>query len=431
MISNEIFFSRISDDSIFNVKIHLIDYGSIEFVSSQSLKMLPDSYKDLDALVVDLRITNIVPFDNDYDSWDSEMTSALQKTINDLKTKISYSVCNVQFSIRNMIFAKTFEIKRVSTELKNKITVFDLENYLIRNRFCLKNDNLEDNIKQLLDRAGIHTSNITLSQPLVKTEAATKSETLSSITASTIRAVPRLKQLNVGSEYKVLLKQFDNPGSFYVVIDETNNQTLKIALTKIKNFNQLQAKSAAKEGDVCLVAGKNENRRGLVTKVDDKETVDVFLVDYGISVKISKDDIFDLPSDIVDLLPFQAIKCSLFGLKPKFGLQEWPKKLSSVFKDFIEEICGERTISMRVVSCKENCYSVLLFHPTTSERIDLIAIQEELALPSDDCSEVMIPMAKSERFESIEKTQILEMIENMDNFEAQKMIESYYLNRES
>jgi hypothetical protein len=74
--------TKAASKSPYKVRFQLIDIGSVTTVTSSSLD--DEEFKLLDPLVIDLRILNLAPLDND-ESWDRESSVELEKVISEKK----------------------------------------------------------------------------------------------------------------------------------------------------------------------------------------------------------------------------------------------------------------------------------------------------------------------------------------------------------
>ena len=65
----------------------------------------------------------------------------------------------------------------------------------------------------------------------------------------------------------------------------------------------------------------------------DVEKVTAFLVDYGFEREIEREKIFEIPPELVSVLPFQAIKCALFNVRIAGGEEWWDEEAGDLLFD--------------------------------------------------------------------------------------------------
>ena len=82
--------------------------------------------------------------------------------------------------------------------------------------------------------------------------------------------------------------------------------------------SQLSAATACLTvGTLVIVETEEGWRRGRVEAFQEKETMKVFLVDYGISEVAKAEALIPLPDHFRQRLPFQAVECRLARVMPK------------------------------------------------------------------------------------------------------------------
>lgn len=349
--------------------------------------------KKMEPLVVDLRILSLVPFDKD-DSWDHETSGQVEKHLRNMENKKHGKrefICRVKFSTPGTIFTNTFEIREYSEELDTSLTVYELRKDLLKKKFCLMDESVEMKLKEYLHQANLYVPD-TETSPFERCLNEHKAAMLQNKEQEEeIQAVPRLKHLTIGADYNVHIKQVRSPNHFYVKRIESSNNTLKRLMNEIERCDLRELIEKPKEGKFCMFAGYDGTmQRGVIENVKESGEIEVFSLDYGIPLSFEKHEIYKIPSRLIEMAPFQAIHCRLFGVKPKFNTKDWAPRLSSCFNDLIQEACGENLITMRVISCDKKVYKVMLFHPESGERLDRLAIEEGIACLSDDTTDLSL-----------------------------------------
>lgn len=355
--------------------VHLIDIGETMTVKATDLMSLPDHLKSMDPLLTELRIVDIVPYDLD-SNFDHETTCEVKKLFNEKPKPGDYNLLKIEFVVQNIIFAKTFEMRRHIEELKVDITKFSLKATLLKENFCLRDRSVSDSLKMLLKRANIYVP-----QP---TEPACENDLIIPETeAIKEEAQPRWKNLTVGCDYQVFIKEFSSPDLFYTRLDDSDNKVLPKLMRMVGDCESRVAMTETKNDGFCLVGLPNEKaQRGIIKKVK-QTSLNVFLLDEGQTIKCKKSDVYELPVAIINAVPFQSIQCRLVGVKPKSGISEWNTQSSIDFSNFVTEICHEKTVKLRVIARHKNKYDVALFHPDTAEPLHKVAVQKNLADPTE------------------------------------------------
>ena len=336
-------------------------------VKSDELMVLPSKYKLIDPLVCDLRILNLVPYDFD-DTWDSETTEKVKEKIKKEAALCDHMALTVAFGAQNVIFAKSFVIRNHLKDINCNVTKFALKSYLLKKDFALADASIEGKLEELLRRANLYVP------PKVESPHPVKK-------AKRIEETPKpdfkWKKLSVATEYMAYVKQFESPDSFYMQLDGSNNLVLRGLMKIIEECEDRERSQEVKEGEVCLVV-TNKPHRGLVTKIVENVAT-IFLVDVGEAITCDRNEVYELPSALIDLMPFQAVKCRMVGIKPKFNIEEWKPRSSKAFKSFIDEECDGQAIKIHVVARGLDLHDVVLFHPATAQRLDLMAVQMKFA----------------------------------------------------
>ncbi|XP_071986252.1 tudor domain-containing protein 1 isoform X2 [Engystomops pustulosus] len=130
----------------------------------------------------------------------------------------------------------------------------------------------------------------------------------------------RWTELPIGQETEVLVCMLRNPGEFYCHI---NNQTdlqllnkLNLCLGQYCTDHKSEGYHPAKE-DFCgaYYAGDGNWYRAQVKDLIAAGSAKVMFLDYGNKEEVSGDNLCRIPSSFLQL-PFQAICCSLSGVKP-------------------------------------------------------------------------------------------------------------------
>ena len=369
----------------FKAIVHCIDFGYKLIVQSTDMMVLPESIKLLDPLVIDLRIVNLVPYDKD-ENFDHETTAELKKFFPSKKKIGDYMLAEVDFTVQSIIFAQTFEI-RYNIDGVN-VTKYSLKMDLLKRNFCLKDETVADNLKELLKRAKLYIPDKTKAEvKLMKTEQQKVLETQ-----------PEWKNLTIGNEYQVYVKHFESPDLFYVCLDDSTNNVLRNLTKTVENCETRIPLMEIKEGSFCLLVQEGQKpKRGMITKVEE-DSYNIFLLDVGeLIVVYDNNEIFELPNKLIKAFPFQAVQCCLMNVKPKFKQTEWPSRGLRAMRDFISDFCGNFLMSMRVIARHKNVFDVILFSLKGKKKLHEVLVDERLA----DAKELDDPTSND--YESVEE----------------------------
>lgn len=347
----------------------LIDYGMKIIVQLTDLYVLPKELKLLDPLISELRIGNLVPYDND-ENWDRETALELEKEILKEKSSDAFMFAEVSFSVQNIIFVETFEIRSRIEGFPSDCIKLSLKQFMIKKHFCLKDENIIKKLKEHMTRANLYVSEglLPIAAPQMKTIP--KGE----------KAEPRWKHLTITSDYQVHLLDFISPNKFYVRLDCKGNKILKSLMAPVESSQQRNLLKEVTEGDFCMIVEEQKTRRGHVMSIDaEQKSVKVFLLDAGKTIECSIQEIFELPVSLINIAPFQAVQCRWVGVKPRYNLKEWEGRLNKAICDFVTKACRSKLMRIRVISKANNIHDVVLFHPETGKRLDKIAIKNKYA----------------------------------------------------
>lgn len=192
-------------------------------------------------------------------------------------------------------------------------------------------------------------------------------------------------QLEVGKEYKIEISKFESCRYFFVQsIDEKKWQVMMEMLEKV---NTQPLKEIA-VGKLCLVYYDNYLNRAKILRYSDS-TVICFGVDWGdvYYVRNKSEKLYEMPRDIIDFLPFQAVHCRLHGIKAP-SLYTWT---SIIYERYIKIISKLKIRVMRkaqnnpdltAVSVNNvSTYDVILYEENSDGDINIndLLVKDKLA----------------------------------------------------
>ncbi|XP_018426259.1 PREDICTED: tudor domain-containing protein 1 [Nanorana parkeri] len=189
-------------------------------------------------------------------------------------------------------------------------------------------------------------------------------------------------QLPLGQEKEVMVCMLQSPEDFFCHIYNPTD------LSSLNNINVSLGKYCAQhvsegytpiKGDVCgaFFSGDGNWYRGQVKDCTSGGAATVHFLDYGNTEEVPVDKLCKIPSTFLEL-PFQAIKCSLAGVKP-LG-DKWDPTAAEKFHSCVAGI----KLRAKAVSRKLNGYLVQLAASESGEAIADVLLAEKVAVPDDD-----------------------------------------------
>ncbi|KAM5125269.1 uncharacterized protein ACMZJ9_022327, partial [Mantella aurantiaca] len=131
-------------------------------------------------------------------------------------------------------------------------------------------------------------------------------------------------------------------------------------------------------GDVCGAFFSEDGSwyRGQVKGVPSGGAVSVQFLDYGNAEEVPMDKLCKIPSSFLEL-PFQAVRCSLAGVKPAGEM--WDIRATETFQKSVARI----KLRAKAVSRKEDGYCVQLVVSESGEAVTDVLLADNLAIPDD------------------------------------------------
>ncbi|XP_077309891.1 tudor domain-containing protein 1 [Lithobates pipiens] len=188
-------------------------------------------------------------------------------------------------------------------------------------------------------------------------------------------------QLPLGQEREVIVCMLQSPGDFfchiYNLTDLSSLNDLNVSLGQYC-IQHVSEGYTPNKGDVCGAFFSDDRNwyRGQVKDFTSGGAATVHFLDYGNTEEVAVDKLCKIPSDFLQL-PFQAVKCSLAGVKPHG--EKWDLIASKKFQDFVAGI----KLLAKAVCRKENGYIVELVVSESRKAITDVLLAEKVALPDD------------------------------------------------
>jgi hypothetical protein len=187
----------------------------------------------------------------------------------------------------------------------------------------------------------------------------------------------KLEPINEYQLVEVFVSSVKSPDQFYVQIAGLGAQELDHFMEESTDFyenddNRISFKPlSVKVGDIVAVpyAGDEHWYRARVLSIEDKpysleeSKVSVFYLDYGDEAIIKYKQICDLKDQLLKRLPFQAIQCSLSGVRPKNG-HNWSEETTNKFIELSHMALWKplfaKVIEMKTINGKRDKYVIEL-----------------------------------------------------------------------
>lgn len=369
--------------------------------------LLPVKFLQFAPNVSDLQVHSLIP--NDFeDYWQQEITK-------DLKSKLakrevnSYCVCRVEMAIRNTLFTDNFEIKIELPGVGIDLSNYDLKKDLIKRKLCSIDESIMIKLKNLATVCGL---------VVPVTQRVISPTVLPKIIPEEPKLIEAWKQLHWKTDYEVILKDFNNPEDFFVVLVDPKKK-----IQEISNFEAKDNLMNVVVGAVCLVKEENSymKRVKVIKLIEDGFLVECFQLDFGETSSYQKDQLYEIPANLVEFLPFQAINCRLIGICPVYKMDTWTKSaINAIYKTLRD---GAEILKMHVLKNNEkhlknkllqiNSYDVMLFDSKTGQRFDELLINLKYAVPDKDASKLVIEDETEENWstdDEVEDTVQLDVI---------------------
>lgn len=172
-------------------------------------------------------------------------------------------------------------------------------------------------------------------------------------------------KLKVGEEYCVSVSHFDDPRAFFIQIIDDSDEWDDMQ-EMLKKVPVLWPMTSICKGKMCLVEYDGELNRALITHCSEV-FVACFDVDSGqvYTFYNSPTKIYEIPSKILNKMPFQAVCCQLSG----YSGGSSTVITSMIYNKIIKRICQQRVSVVKELDgnsrlmkeVRTNVYEVVLF----------------------------------------------------------------------
>lgn len=304
---------------------------------------LPDEIKQLDPLACDLRIINLIPYDCD-EIFDRETIEIVEKYIFTAQKNCDYMMCDIELAAGHTIITTNVTAHKMLNNIKIDIVNLSMKKYLVENKFAL-----HQNVLDRLIEIAVNSNFYKIIEKLQKIESDV--EKLNEIKIQEQKK--NLKELSIGRTYNVTLLSFEKPESIYVQVIDKNLIEIKSNLMVIEKYQAREQLKSYQQNAICLY--KSEDGKMKRCEIIKNEPLEVLLIDFGIKVKPILTNLYEIPNEMISLLPFQAIQCGIKGLKSK-GIITLDKILA--FKRLFKKISKNEIFEIKVHSKAGDKYIV-------------------------------------------------------------------------
>uniref|UniRef100_T1KLU4 RNA helicase n=1 Tax=Tetranychus urticae TaxID=32264 RepID=T1KLU4_TETUR len=322
----------LNEDTPYQLQVSFVDFGHQSKALSNQLIELPENLRDYPSLAFKAYLLGIKPVDGDME-WTHNPTETLSRFMSD--GKVLKASAWIRLQRKSIFWIDNMQITQNLKVLDVIVTSWNPKSDLIDTGLAVKNDKMFDQVNVNLIELSIKWRNCSL--------------------------VKSASQAFLPDDLEfVYLSHFQNLDTFYILrqtyykcLENLEKELAKSQLAPMKSFS-----------NGCLGIGMlktdtftSYSRILIKQHFPEENLVQVFFVDWGETSKIPSDCCFTIEEKYIKRLPFQAIKCSLFGVEGSpepDAIYDLTRTEDDIFKDcWIKKVSGS----------KENGYSIRLwFH---------------------------------------------------------------------
>lgn len=355
------------------VLIKKIDEGILERTRDIYLYHLPDEMKAPDTYIVQVRLANIQPKDKDitFSALAVEQLQMITETDSDL-----YLRGHIVLTIGNCIL-----VDRLETCKNLSVTDQTIIRHDFRQELAAHAINNPEHIMKLEKICKDSNLEIVHEEEIIEVLKTAKSI-----------VKPQWAHLEKDDLSLVYFASALDPGTFFVRLvkfEESCNRLVK-AIEKYTELNP-EPITDVTIGDLVLAKFPGESYER--ARIDDvmKNRVKCFFVDQGDWMEIPKQDLSPIPEKFVTQLPFQAIECRLYGVKPV--REEWTEFSTTWLSNHFEDDSGDLKQLYLQYFSKEKAlhtgghkYAVVIVDTTSDQELNInkMLVDVNLANPNDD-----------------------------------------------
>ncbi|XP_031636550.1 putative ATP-dependent RNA helicase TDRD12 [Contarinia nasturtii] len=405
-------------------QVRLIDNGDIELMHASELYTLEKEFKSMPRQAYHLHLTSIIPADKE-DDWDPRVCENIRNHINKTIAEGSDLIFegNVVFTLRNTIVV---DIMRL-IDLKDIIVKFYVKRYLMN--VLKQGESSKASMKKVVEmvkaegvkiKPKIRGNAVAETNAVVSPNVSAANINNESISSYVEPESPGCSFDDLASETtsqgdcdekwvspwkiqhkNVHISQFDFPSCFYVVHSSKELDEMYKAINKHVEENIITSlDDSMEEPDVykyCLVRIDDDFNRAKVLEVlcgNDGIMIKVFLVDVGLIKVVNMDQVYDIPDNLIQMQPFQAIWCNLVGIKSNEmkddGTIYWSEERIDEIYNTIDQyganlilhtVSSNKFAKTYVADTKITCHDVVLLAVNDAEQINIneMLVEQKLA----------------------------------------------------
>lgn len=341
-----------------NVLIKQIDEGILERTRDIDLYYLPDEMKAPETRVVEVRLANIQPKDKDitFSGLAMEQLQMITETDQDL-----YLRGHIVLTIGNCIFVDRLETCKdlsvtdqtiIRHEFRKELAAHAINNpkHIVKLEKICKDSNLEI----------VHDEEIIEVLKPVKTIVKHQWAHLESDDVSLVYFASAL-----------------DPGTFFIRLvkfEDSCNRLIK----EIEKYTELNPDPITDVTVGNIVLAKFPGASYERARIDDvmKNRVKCFFVDQGDWMEVPIQDLVHIPEKFVTQLPFQAIECRLYGVKPV--TEKWTEFsttwLSNQFEDDsgdLKQLYVRYFAKEKAINTEGNKYAIVVSDTTMDQELNI------------------------------------------------------------
>ncbi|KAL7043917.1 hypothetical protein ACKWTF_001705 [Chironomus riparius] len=365
------------------VELSLLDYApdipsSLQplsaLCSEETLVKLPEEFTKLDPLLFKLQIMNLIPLDGEK-SYSTNDINEFNKSMTKIPRN-SKLFAKIETVIGDVMFSKNIEAKNDNkavifrlTEAHSKLGISEIDETVYKRILELSSalnvNNKEDPVQNIQD------------EDLVTEKSIIKP----------VEPLKCWKQLKQDMTYPIIVKEYFSPYSFFVIIINQENLTLKNNLKTIEESQDHKQLISININECCLLNSNNRYLRAVILNILADGQIQVLLVDYGEIQKCDDKSLFEIPKEFLNL-NFQAVHCSMLGICPKFNMKFWPSLQRTLIQKLIFKY-NEKSLKMLVVKDDQKqhqfsgigvrSYNVMLYHDESKSYLSKLAVKEGIA----------------------------------------------------
>ncbi|XP_055845468.1 putative ATP-dependent RNA helicase TDRD12 [Episyrphus balteatus] len=351
---------------LLNVKIKLIDSGKIIMCKSHDLLVIPEEFKEFPAQAIDIRLSGVVPFDNER-VWDSKSIRTVKKWIVTDVNDNDVLQASINFVLMDIIWVNNVVLMEQLPAINGFALKINVRRSLLGRGFALDNNQMHT-IKQ----TAMENNLLKATQGTVKVKKSEEEENLLEFSTassedknnsnsvdvfSSPRAFSKAQEekenLNSSMTFPVMTKkrQSSKPKEEWSSIELDELSQAKI--TELSNPSMFFLRLLDKEDDMkdledhikmeqklplhdphpmqnCLAPRQGRYHRGKIQRliIDSEEgcvKARVFFCDVGIFRNIPLENLRSSSKSIIEFMPFQAICCKLTGINVECDVDEIQK----------------------------------------------------------------------------------------------------------